>query len=202
MSDKKNLPAPIDFNEVIENATELFKTQATLGSDDDADLEKVELVKAKANAALDAISNALEMSQLLELVKSKDHEFKRQIELEAMNPMLRSFKAIAVANEKAINRILLELDKLSEQPELNIDKMDYLNVMLNSCLEKSVKSASGLSTLIKLQKDTARLGQGSRKATPSSISFIKGVGTDGDDGKEKVRKLTMDDLKKIAEGKD
>lgn len=200
MSDKKNLPAPIDFNEVIDNATELFKKQATLGSDEDADLEKVELVKAKANAALDAISNALEMSQLLELVRNKDSEFKRQVELEAMNPMLRSFKAIAIANEKTVNRLLSEMDDVYDAEILDLDKLEFLNVTLNTCLEKSVKAATGLSTLIKLQKNTARLGQGDRKASPSSISFIKGVGGDGDKEDTKTRKLTLEELKKITEG--
>lgn len=197
---EQKLPSTIDFDEVINNATELFKKQATLGADEEADLEKVELVKAKANAALDAISNALEMSQLLELIQNKGDEFSRAEELSVMNPMLKSFKILAEANQKYTENVLSRLDRADEE-ELTTKQILALNASLSSAVDNTVKAASGLSTLMKLQKETARLHLGGRKSTPSSISFIKGMGEEDPNKSKQKRKLTMEELKALTDAR-
>lgn len=113
----------LNYEAYMQKAVELFQDQMQMGENAGVvDIASLELSEAKANSFLNALNNIISVGHLTTLVEADDVKFTRKQEMEAMNPLLRSFATAANASERVVGYIsrqmvhtVGELEELEEQ---------------------------------------------------------------------------------------
>lgn len=108
----------IDYETYMRKAVELFKSQMQLGENPGVvDIASLELSEAKANSFLNALNNIISVGHLTTLVEADGMKFERAREMEAMNPLLRSFSVAANSSERVVGYISRQMDRTIDKIE-------------------------------------------------------------------------------------
>jgi hypothetical protein len=190
----------LDFEQLFQEAAELFHKQALTSQDKNATLKDIEVARASASSFLDALNNALEVTHLAEMAATRKKEFKRDDELAVMNPMLKSYQAAARLCQKSMDGLVRRLDLAYENfDNLQIAEIKQLQDAYAFAIDNMNTLVTGFSKLLTMQRKTGGLRLGARDtAGAQSITYIKGLEDEGaGKPKQKPRVLSAEEFKNL-----
>ena len=217
----------VNFKGLYNSALEVFGKQAELAFEDDGGfssggggsrrsniekLEKLELVKAKSDSLLDAVSNIQKIRHELEIMAESEGSFRRGVELDLLGELLESCRMQARISKKMGDRISARIDELldvvsggggvgvGEEGELSIEsakaELDMLNMALDINIDKTNKIISSSAKLIELERKSgsrpwgARSGAEIQKNTTFNIRALESM--NGGAGMSEMERLEIE----------
>lgn len=131
----------LNVGNALEKAKHLILEQAQLDErGEDVTMEELELRQSKTDSFLNGINNSLHISHLATIAEADHLKFKRQKEMEAMNPLMDAYVVASSVVNRKINYVARQMSKTMENLEnleregVYMDRLGTADNILNTSM--------------------------------------------------------------------
>lgn len=155
--------AEIDTSLLLNHATKLLAENLIQAcSDNDITPSELHLSKLKTQNLMDSISNVIEVTHGIELIKAQKSQFKRADELTILNSLRTQYEAATEQSDRTVKLLSEHASRLLDKLENNSDEFteeDWLKLSttqrhLYSSVDLMGNIGTGIQKLIKTERDT------------------------------------------------
>lgn len=197
-NNKGELIKPQDFSNTISNALGAIRNQVILaGQDDGVSIRQMELRKHQSASLVDAVEKVVQLRHACDLLNAAEKQFKREKELEVLNPVLDTLKDGVEGARKRIAIIQEQLNLELEMVPPDIERVSFLQLAEQAAFDHLQSLVTTLEKTILLERKSGGRGWGKTETKGTPISYVGDLDGDDEDGKGgKVGKDGRKDKKK------